>query len=111
MKTVSGRSVNVVTLTVERLMPEDHLCLFRDGNQWCCVRPNFVNLQESPAGFGKTMIGAYHDLIRVETPADLVMTPPKPLGRKVPCSVCQGNNGGCDTCNFTGIEFTQRNTK
>lgn len=27
---------------------------FRDGNAWCCVHPDFINLQESPAGFGAT---------------------------------------------------------
>lgn len=27
---------------------------FMDGNQWCAVRPDFTNLQESPAGFGDT---------------------------------------------------------
>ncbi len=25
---------------------------FMDGNKWCAVKPDFVNLQESPAGFG-----------------------------------------------------------
>lgn len=27
---------------------------FMDGNAWCAVNPDFVNLQESPAGFGAT---------------------------------------------------------
>jgi hypothetical protein len=27
---------------------------FVDGNAWCAVRPDFTNLQESPAGFGAT---------------------------------------------------------
>ena len=27
---------------------------FMDGNAWCAVRPDFINLQESPAGFGST---------------------------------------------------------
>jgi hypothetical protein len=25
---------------------------FMDGNAWCAVNPDFINLQESPAGFG-----------------------------------------------------------
>jgi hypothetical protein len=25
-----------------------------DGNAWCAVQSDFVNLQESPAGFGAT---------------------------------------------------------
>lgn len=28
--------------------------VFKDGNAFCAVRPDFVNLQESPAGFGET---------------------------------------------------------
>lgn len=27
---------------------------FMDGDAWCAVRPDFINLQESPAGFGAT---------------------------------------------------------
>lgn len=26
--------------------------VFKDGNAWCAVYPDFINLQESPAGFG-----------------------------------------------------------
>jgi hypothetical protein len=28
--------------------------VFKDGNMWCAVDPDFINLQESPAGFGET---------------------------------------------------------
>lgn len=34
---------------------------FMDGNAWCCVGPDFVNLQESPAGFGATREDAMAD--------------------------------------------------
>lgn len=27
---------------------------FKDGDKWCAVKPDFVNLQESEAGFGDT---------------------------------------------------------
>jgi len=27
---------------------------FMDGNQWCAVHPDFIDLQNSPAGFGDT---------------------------------------------------------
>ena len=27
---------------------------FMDGNAWCAVKPDFINLQESDAGFGTT---------------------------------------------------------
>ncbi len=30
----------------------------RDGNAWCATRRDFVNLQESPAGFGSTALEA-----------------------------------------------------
>jgi hypothetical protein len=33
--------------------------IFRDGNSWCAVGPNFLNLQESVAGFGSTSMAAY----------------------------------------------------
>ena len=45
--------------------PPDHaVCFFRDGNKWCCVNGDFVNLQESPAGFGNTFDEALSDLKR-----------------------------------------------
>lgn len=28
--------------------------VFMDGNEYCAVMPDFINLMESPAGFGKT---------------------------------------------------------
>ncbi len=28
--------------------------VFMDGDQWCAVYPDFINIQESPAGFGYT---------------------------------------------------------
>ena len=28
--------------------------VFLDGNQWCAVWPDFINIQESPCGFGET---------------------------------------------------------
>jgi hypothetical protein len=43
-------------------IPHSALCFFRDGNQWCCVFGDFVNLQESPAGFGETFEDALADL-------------------------------------------------
>jgi hypothetical protein len=37
-----------------------------DGNKWCATRGDYVNLQESPAGFGDTELDAIADLIRAE---------------------------------------------
>lgn len=45
----------------------------QDGNMRQAVRPGFVNLQESPAGFGATDEEALNDLIRHE---HLVSPPP-----------------------------------
>ena len=36
--------------------------VFKDGNAWCAVRPGFVNLQESTAGFGDTKDEALKNL-------------------------------------------------
>lgn len=36
---------------------------YRDGDQWCAVMADFINLQESPAGFGDTREDARQDLI------------------------------------------------
>jgi len=38
--------------------------VFLDGNSWCAVHPDFVNLQESPAGFGNTPEDARKALIQ-----------------------------------------------
>lgn len=38
--------------------------LYRDGSQWCATRVDFVNLQESPAGFGETCLGALSELCK-----------------------------------------------
>lgn len=32
--------------------------LSKDGNSWCATRGDFINLQESPAGFGDTALEA-----------------------------------------------------
>lgn len=39
----------------------------KDGDMWCCHRRDFVNLQESLAGFGKTKEEALQDLLNKET--------------------------------------------
>jgi hypothetical protein len=43
---------------------EPLLKLDRDGDQWCATFSDFVNLQESRAGFGKTALDAFADLVR-----------------------------------------------
>jgi len=43
-------------------IPADALCIFKDGNAWCCVFGDFQNLQESPAGFGDTSDEAMKNL-------------------------------------------------
>jgi ribosomal protein S5 len=39
-----------------------HLSL--DGNRWCATKGSFVNLQESPAGFGITALEAMAELCK-----------------------------------------------
>lgn len=38
--------------------------LSRDGNMWCATRRDFLNLQESVAGFGATKLAAMADLCK-----------------------------------------------
>ncbi|MDT8900927.1 hypothetical protein [Anaeroselena agilis] len=40
------------------------LNLFQDGNSWCATRQDFINLQESPSGFGDTCLEAMADLCK-----------------------------------------------
>lgn len=37
--------------------------VFKDGDMFCAVLPDFKNLQESPSGFGQTKWHAIIDLI------------------------------------------------
>jgi len=53
--------------TADAIMAEcqtDGVRIFRDGDQWCAVYPDFVNLQESLAGFGDTPAAARKALLR-----------------------------------------------
>ena len=43
-------------------LPKEAVCFFRDGNKWCCVFGDFINLQESIAGFGDTFEEALENL-------------------------------------------------
>ena len=56
---------NIVMETIDeapKAIPHNAVCFFRDGDQWCCVFGNFINLQESPAGFGANFIDAFQML-------------------------------------------------
>jgi hypothetical protein len=59
------------------LIYSEHLGLRvqRDGNQWCATRGDFDNLQESPAGFGATVLDALSELAN-----ELGYTPSKMWG-------------------------------
>lgn len=43
-------------------IPAEAVCFFRDGDRWCCVHGDFLNLQQSPAGFGYSFDEALADL-------------------------------------------------
>lgn len=43
-------------------IPHNAVCFFADGDKMCAVFGDFVNLQESPAGFGDDFISALNDL-------------------------------------------------
>jgi hypothetical protein len=38
--------------------------LYMDGDAWCATKADFVNLQESPVGFGKTALEAFINLAK-----------------------------------------------
>ena len=38
--------------------------VFLDGNAWCAVQPDFINIQESPCGFGSTPEAARAELAK-----------------------------------------------
>lgn len=57
--------------------------VYRDGDQWCAVRDDFVNLQESPAGFGEEPQGAIDELL-------------SSIERGLVFMCTCGNNGGGD---------------
>lgn len=38
--------------------------IFKDGDKWCATRLDFVNIQESPIGFGDTIIEAMANLAK-----------------------------------------------
>lgn len=44
------------------MIPHNAVCFFKDGTAWCCVFGDFINLQESPAGFGDSFDEALADL-------------------------------------------------
>lgn len=56
-------------------LPDEAVCFFRDGDMMCCVYGDFINLQESPAGFAKTFDEAMDAL-----QADAVKPPTKTAG-------------------------------
>jgi len=43
----------------EQETPKEGTRLFLDGGQWCATYTDFVDLMESPAGFGLTPNEAY----------------------------------------------------
>jgi hypothetical protein len=55
----------------EANVPDKALCFYKDGDRWVCIHGDFVNLQESMAGFGETWEQAMVDLHRHEEVADI----------------------------------------
>ena len=49
-------------------IPDDAICLFKDGDQWCAVYADFKNIQESNAGFGDNQTDAMADLKSTSEP-------------------------------------------
>lgn len=85
--------------------------VFKDGNSWCAVKSDFVDLQESPAGFGDTPEEARGNLeVDVLKHADNILkkgiSELKNINEKRAyklfpsgCKCTETNNGGdCDWC-------------
>jgi len=53
-RTYIGRLLSKYPDEWPHAIPAEAICLYKDGNAWCAVFGNFINLQESPAGFGDT---------------------------------------------------------
>ncbi len=53
-------------------VPDDAVCLFKDGDKWCAVFGDFKDLATSPAGFGENTDEAIADLGNHITPTTLI---------------------------------------
>jgi hypothetical protein len=40
--------------------------VFKDGDMWCATCPGFINIQESPVGFGETPLIAFNNIFPQE---------------------------------------------
>jgi hypothetical protein len=45
------------------MIPSFAVCIFKDGDQWCAVWGDFINLQESIVGFGDSSVSAIDSLL------------------------------------------------
>jgi hypothetical protein len=45
-------------------MKNKNIKYFKDGDQWCCTGDDFIDLQESIAGFGETKVKAKEDFFK-----------------------------------------------
>uniref|UniRef100_A0A6M3LLS5 Uncharacterized protein n=1 Tax=viral metagenome TaxID=1070528 RepID=A0A6M3LLS5_9ZZZZ len=57
--------------------------IYRDGDQWCATEEDFIDLQESPVGFGDTQLQAKDALI-----AELKMLCRCPNNGAADCEAC-----------------------
>lgn len=60
-----GACIETVVAAVNgkgRGVPDSAVCFFQDGNKTCAVHGDFINLQESPAGFGDNFEEALAEL-------------------------------------------------
>lgn len=68
-KQVDDLVSQIVEATPKRAIPDCAVCFFKDGDKWCCVFGDFVDLQQSDAGFGSDFTEALADLERVRSKA------------------------------------------
>lgn len=53
---------SVAEQSPKRAIPDEAICFYKDGDAWCCVNGDFVDLQESPSGFGSDFSQALDNL-------------------------------------------------
>ena len=66
MKKFKVTNQTLVKASAYRTFPKDSFVFYKDGSNWCCVRLDFENLQESKAGFGGSLYEAQMDLLTKE---------------------------------------------
>lgn len=88
---------NIREFVSERMpnIPQHAICFFKDGDKMCAVFGDFIDLEQSPAGFGDTFVKAMEDLDRNKSSKFVYV-------RYEKCPECPGDGRQCHLCFGTG---------